>query len=712
MLFGFNPSLFRRLCVSFEARFRFEFRMRVIVFVSLIVLLAISLPVFSFSLSVPISRSSSLRGLLSSSHRPPEQLSQSEQRRHGERGAAMDDSTAPSRSSLSALPAAVSGLTFPPLLLPSNSSGGGNYSYCSACELLTEYIAPFVRDGTTVKVLEQLAFAYCMVTEYGKDCHSASECADLCSGIVSEFGPIVLNILANTSLTAQALCFDITLCPPPTAPIPGVPVYSNVSDMRGQKQWPMWQLTSGTGTFVHLSDLHFDKLYAPGASTQCGLDLCCREAWTVPGNTSGVAGLYGDYSCDSPAILVQSVLDFINNTLSPRPDFIVYTGDDPAHDVWHQNRSTNLAAIAWVSAALLRYFPDIPILSAIGNHEAAPVNQFGGPGIDSWLYESLVLDWAYYLPDDAQQTLNYGGYYAALLRPGLYVLSINTNIYTSDDYYTKYEMIDVSSQLAWLNDTLSQIEQLGNARCIIIGHSSPVDWYDVFAEPFNALLSRYRNITLNTFFGHTHHNQLQLYSDDTSSPAHTVGYVGGSVTPYTDVNPGLAVYSYDRALQLPYLVTDIDYYWLNLTQANERLTADWDGVKVRASRDYGLSSLSPQQWWKLTEAMLAGGAETEYEALQLAWYKGLYEAGSGSRNGRKCFACSIETDTDEQMDACSERARADCGHDQLQQQQRQQVDKCGSYTMEQIDAMRQKAAALEQQKKAVQRSIGVGQTDE
>ena len=332
------------------------------------------------------------------------------------------------------------------------SNSSGNYSNCSACELLTEYIAPFVRSGSTVAVVEQLAFAYCVVVEYGKDCHSVAQCSDLCSGIISEFGPLVLNILANTSLTAQELCFDIALCPPPTAPVPGVAVPSNVSDMRGQKQWPMWQHTSGSGTFVHLSDLHFDTLYSLGSSTECGLDLCCRAAWTVPGNTSGVAGMFGDYKCDSPPVLVQSVLELINVTLTPRPDFILYTGDDPAHDVWHQNRTTNLAAIASVSAALLRYFPDIPVLSAIGNHEAAPVNQFGGPGIDSWLYEALVLDWAYYLPDDAQQTLSYGGYYAALVRPGLYVLSINTNIYTSDDYYTRYEMVDLTDQLDWLND--------------------------------------------------------------------------------------------------------------------------------------------------------------------------------------------------------------------------------------------------------------------
>ena len=600
---------------------------------------------------------------------------------------------------------AIAGVSsFPTLLAPGNSSG--NYSNCDVCVLLTSYIAPFIRDGSTLALIEKAAKAYCVVQEYGKDCHSVGECVDLCTGIIDEFGPLVIDILANTSLSAQSLCFDLQQCPPPTPLVPGEPVYSNLSDMSGQKRWPSWQHTAGSGTFVHLSDLHFDRLYAPGSSTQCGLDLCCRDAWTVPGNTSGVAGLFGDYQCDSPDVLVRSVLDFLNATLTPRPDFILYTGDDPAHDIWHQNRSTNLAAIAWVSAALLRYFPDIPVLSAVGNHEAAPVNQFGGPGVDSWLYEALVLDWAYYLPNDAQQTLNYGGYYAALVRPGLYVLSINTNIYSSDDFYTKYEQVDVSAQLDWLNDTLQQLDAMGGqARCVLIGHSSPIDWYDVFASEFNALLSRYQHLVLNAFFGHTHHNQVQLYSDSTSAPAHTVGYIGGSITPYTDVNPGVSVYSYDRALQQPYLVRDVQYHWLNLTRANEQREADWAGVKATASSDYQLADLSPGSWWALTESMLAGGGEQSYEAMQRVWYKGLYGGGNSSVARRQCFACQLESDTDAQVAECTARAGVKCGREEQSERQVAAADKCGSYTAEQIDIQRQKATQLEQRKAEVERSM-------
>ena len=173
----------------------------------------------------------------------------------------------------------------------------------------------------------------------------------------------------------------------------------------------------------------------------------------------------------------------------------------------------------------------------------------------------------------------------------------------------------------------------------------------------------------------------------------------------------MSVYSYDRALQPPYLVTDIQYYWLNLTRANERLSADWEGVRLQATRDYGLSDLSPAHWWKLTETLLAGGAADVYDAMQSVWYKGMDGAEPSSVNERQCFACSLETDTHSQLAECSARAQAKCGQPQ-QRMKQQQPDKCGSYTADQVEAMRQRAAALEQLKAALDQPTTTPAADE
>ena len=340
-----------------------------------------------------------------------------------------------------------------PLLPPTTPTlrvSASNYTLCNTCISLASYIKPFVEDQTTLSVIEKLAIAYCILTKAEGQC-SGLDCIKVCDGVVGEWGPIVVDIFSNSSLGAQAVCYDLGQCPAPVPPsgVEGVPVPSNVSDMTGQKQWGFWQ-TKGVGSILHISDFHFDVLYTAGARTDCDVDLCCRAENGVGTNASNTAGMFGDFRCDSPATLIESLMTYLNATLTPRPDFILYTGDDPAHDVWAQTRGSNLAAIRWATSELQRYFPDVPVFNAVGNHEACPVNEFGGPGVDTWLYSELVQSWSYYLPADAQQTLNYGGYYAALVKPGLYVISLNTNIWTPDDFYVnKNQPVDLSSQLNW-----------------------------------------------------------------------------------------------------------------------------------------------------------------------------------------------------------------------------------------------------------------------
>ena len=537
-----------------------------------------------------------------------------------------------------------------------SNGGDSNYSHCDTCLTLAQFVDEAVQSPFTLDALEKAAIAYCIPTEWekGEDCSSWESCSALCRGVVGEYAAIIVGIAVNTTLSAADMCWDINLCPAPTPagpPIPGVPVPANVSDLTGQRQWAMWNASSGSGRILHLSDLHLDVLYSRHARTHCSLDLCCRNE----SDGSGDAGVFGDYNCDSPQALLDSLLSFLNSSLTPRPDFVLYTGDDPAHDIWQQTFDSNLAAIASVSAQLQRHFPDIPVFSAIGNHEACPVNLFAGPGTDSWLYRQLVVDWAYYLPHQAQRTLNYGGYYAALIRPGLYVVSINSNIYVSDDAYVDpRDPQDLSAQLPWLNNTLQQIAALG-AKAIIIGHASPYHWYDAFRSAFHQLLLQYAPTVQNLFWGHTHDNEVQLYHADDSPLPHAVGYIGGSVTPFTNTNPGFSVYQYERSLKPGFLVQDIAYHWINLTAANQQLAADWQPVRVSALTDYSLPDLSPLSWYQLAESMRANGSQAAYVSMQQALSKGLYSGGGGSEQDRKSFACDVEND--------SQAEAADCRHE-------------------------------------------------
>lgn len=57
-------------------------------------------------------------------------------------------------------------------------------------------------------------------------------------------------------------------------------------------------------------------------------------------------------------------------------DYIIWTGDLPAHDIWNQTKEENLSILKETVAQLLKMFPGIPIFPALGNHEAVPVNRY------------------------------------------------------------------------------------------------------------------------------------------------------------------------------------------------------------------------------------------------------------------------------------------------------------------------------------------------
>lgn len=57
------------------------------------------------------------------------------------------------------------------------------------------------------------------------------------------------------------------------------------------------------------------------------------------------------------------------NDINQDIDYIIWTGDIPAHDVWNQTQETNLKIIQETVDMFAQYFPHVPIFPALGNHE-------------------------------------------------------------------------------------------------------------------------------------------------------------------------------------------------------------------------------------------------------------------------------------------------------------------------------------------------------
>ena len=126
------------------------------------------------------------------------------------------------------------------------------------------------------------------------------------------------------------------------------------------------------GNFWHISDLHLDYLYSKGGD----LSNWCHKGSSEEEGTSG-AGPAGEYSCDSPKTLVLSALQAMHK-FEAKPDFIIWTGDSAPH--WREPAPPEDKYIMNVTKSVFRHldtlFPGVPVVAALGNHDASPPDQF------------------------------------------------------------------------------------------------------------------------------------------------------------------------------------------------------------------------------------------------------------------------------------------------------------------------------------------------
>ncbi len=165
--------------------------------------------------------------------------------------------------------------------------------------------------------------------------------------------------------------------------------------------------------------------------------------------------------------------------------------------------------------------PSIKYWPVIGNHAGAPVDQFGGPVKDAWLYGPIANAWGSFIPNDsgAKTTLAWGGYYTAPMQPGLHVIGLQTNFYDPINLYLKMgsHHWDMAGQLAWFEDVLQQIKNLGE-RTIVMAHEKPRSFMEgVWGPKFIEVLGKYQTTIVGLYFGHNHNDMFHLIRPRTAT---------------------------------------------------------------------------------------------------------------------------------------------------------------------------------------------------
>lgn len=364
---------------------------------------------------------------------------------------------------------------------------------------------------------------------------------------------------------------------------------------------------------LHLTDPHYDPSYRVGANAVCEAPLCCNPDSGTPKRPSDGAGKWGDYrNCDSPKWLLQHMLHHIVST-HPDVDYVLSTGDLVPHHIWKITPRENIAIMREMTDLLLEYFPNLPIYGAIGNHESFPRDSFPPPespevwsrfGVQ-WLYDAVADQWSRLMGSQVPPTARFAGYYSVLARPGLRIISINTNYCYRLNWWLLYKSVDPGMVLRWLVSELQQAESRGEV-VHIIGHIPPFysDCFAQWAHQFSRIVSRYAHIIRGQFYGHSHQDEFRVHYD-VNAPNKPIGvqYVSPNNGPFHDLNPSYRVFYIDGDHpETTRNVLDYETWVMNLTHANKYDAPHWYQLYT-ARRDLQLPSLDPRHWDQLVQRM-------------------------------------------------------------------------------------------------------------
>jgi len=464
--------------------------------------------------------------------------------------------------------------------------------------------------------------------------------------------------------------------------------------------------SDATGTFVSLSDLHFDPFYDPSLFA----DLMATEApgWQEVFESSSVTDL-APAGHDSGYELFASVLRAAHDAASD-PDFVVYSGDFLAHGFEKtfadalaglpageepaaaDCRSAGRPAVQCFidrtiefGARMLRAsFGEAPVYPVLGNNDSYcgdyqvdPTGPFVQRTGATWSRE--LIDAGNRAGFDA--TFGDGAYYV-VSPPGSggRILALNTNLYSSryhdacaekdERERPQVELLEgappeaAATQMRWLGDQLAQAESVGEGTLLLYHIPVGIDVYATLshgdAGSANEVVSFWRREHVPEFLdvvaahggtiraalaGHTHMDQYILASE--AGAGATFEHVTPGVSPLFGNNPAFEVFTYDRGTMA---LVDYTKLYLPVAGANAERPPAWQ-PEYRFSEAYELSSISASTladlWPRLRDA---GSARSSYER----YFSAGNEAGTKTFSDatRPAYWCAIGNAAASDFAAC------------------------------------------------------------
>ncbi|CAB3222821.1 unnamed protein product [Arctia plantaginis] len=335
-------------------------------------------------------------------------------------------------------------------------------------------------------------------------------------------------------------------------------------------------------------------------------------------STPEPAGYWGDYrNCDTPIWAFDDVIDRIAETHKDI-DLVYYVGDTIDHHIWETTYDLITEMNGYLIKKMRSSFGDhVPIVPTIGNHESQPTNQFAPSTVTeenlntTWLYHSLAKKWDHYLTEDAKKTLRERGEFSMVVRPGLRVISLNTNVAYRYNWWLSYDPLDAKIHLEWLVKELYEAEAAGE-KVHIITHIPPgvVDLTHTWTREYNRIVNRFTATIAAEFNGHTHTDQFKIFFNQEGRPIN-VAWGGGSATSFSFYNLNYKILDMNPVTYEPERIVNYIY---NLTEAN--LTPNrrphWFQL-YDMKNTFQLPDLSPESMYDLIRKM----ADTHPQLLEV-----------------------------------------------------------------------------------------------
>ena len=423
-------------------------------------------------------------------------------------------------------------------------------------------------------------------------CHISYVENKICDGAIDHYKDIVVESFLRRFIDGDYICSLLKICND-TTEYETIDDYAKkiLGDKPPTKEREIVKRKSDDNYYkvVQVTDIHLDMEYEEGSVANCNLPLCCRKLGDddlIPVKPV-LAGRYGmSGKCDAN---IETVRAFASKAKELNPDYIMFTGDNIAHNVWEVTQDEVVKATKMQIDAIQEKFGlDTPIYPALGNHEKAPVDEFHGD--ESELLYGLADIFKPYLTKDAYETFRKFGYYSMIVKDNLRIVSINCLLCDSFNFNLLYDYKQTKAMFTWLEKILSDAEKNGEV-VHIMNHIPMVNSQQTLQCNWRLkiLMDRYQNIIRGVFSGHSHCEYVTMVHEyyNKTTPSH-VNYICSGITTFSGYQPSFRIYLVDKK---ELYVQDYIQHRMNLIESNEKKEPVWF-IPYTASNLFNVISLN------------------------------------------------------------------------------------------------------------------------